>query len=138
MVCNIICFFLRGRIYRLSCEIISRARNCNLGRVLWVCLDSFVVFMVFRELMLISHQKSIEQLQETLRQKLLNDDNWREKVTKMWLSAVCILFCFLKILSTCQTTSNRFLCFYAHLWFLPELPRPNMLMICVFSKILDK
>ncbi|XP_025735707.1 protein LEKR1 isoform X1 [Callorhinus ursinus] len=32
-----------------------------------------------RELMLISHQKSIEQLQETLRQKLLNDDNWREK-----------------------------------------------------------
>ncbi|XP_059247685.1 protein LEKR1 [Mustela nigripes] len=33
-----------------------------------------------RELMLISHQKSIEQLQETLRQKLLNDDNWREKI----------------------------------------------------------
>ncbi|XP_032341528.1 leucine-, glutamate- and lysine-rich protein 1 isoform X2 [Camelus ferus] len=33
-----------------------------------------------RESMLISHQKSIEQLQETLRQKLLNDDNWREKI----------------------------------------------------------
>ncbi|XP_024899987.1 leucine-, glutamate- and lysine-rich protein 1 isoform X4 [Pteropus alecto] len=33
-----------------------------------------------RELMLISHQKSIEQLQETLRQELLNDDNWREKI----------------------------------------------------------
>ncbi|XP_045857976.1 protein LEKR1 isoform X1 [Meles meles] len=33
-----------------------------------------------REVMLISHQKSIEQLQETLRQKLLNDDNWREKI----------------------------------------------------------
>ncbi|XP_025145141.2 leucine-, glutamate- and lysine-rich protein 1 isoform X4 [Bubalus bubalis] len=33
-----------------------------------------------RELMLISHQKSIEQLQETLRQKLLNNDNWREKI----------------------------------------------------------
>ncbi|XP_047584690.1 protein LEKR1 isoform X1 [Lutra lutra] len=33
-----------------------------------------------RELMLISHQKSIEQLQETLRQKLLNYDNWREKI----------------------------------------------------------
>ncbi|XP_026353132.2 protein LEKR1 isoform X1 [Ursus arctos] len=33
-----------------------------------------------RELMLISHQKSIKQLQETLRQKLLNDDNWREKI----------------------------------------------------------
>ncbi|KAL4678210.1 hypothetical protein H8959_020884, partial [Pygathrix nigripes] len=32
-----------------------------------------------RELMLISHQKSIEQLQETLRQKLLSDDNWKEK-----------------------------------------------------------
>lgn len=89
-------FFPKGRIYRLSCEIISRARDCNLGRVLWVCLDSFVVFMVFRELMLISHQKSVEQLQETLRQKLLNDDNWREKVTKMWLSAVCVLFAFQK------------------------------------------
>ncbi|XP_019482086.1 PREDICTED: leucine-, glutamate- and lysine-rich protein 1 [Hipposideros armiger] len=33
-----------------------------------------------RELMLISHQKSIEQLQETLRQKLLDDGNWREKI----------------------------------------------------------
>ncbi|XP_036902566.1 leucine-, glutamate- and lysine-rich protein 1 [Sturnira hondurensis] len=33
-----------------------------------------------RELMLISHQKSIEQLQETLRQKLLDDANWREKI----------------------------------------------------------
>ncbi|XP_069878988.1 protein LEKR1 isoform X1 [Dipodomys merriami] len=33
-----------------------------------------------RELMLLSHQKSIGQLQETLRQKLLNDDNWREKI----------------------------------------------------------
>ncbi|XP_055267104.1 protein LEKR1 isoform X2 [Moschus berezovskii] len=33
-----------------------------------------------RELMLISHQKSMEQLQETLRQKLLNNDNWREKI----------------------------------------------------------
>nr|XP_038958547.1 protein LEKR1 isoform X7 [Rattus norvegicus] len=32
-----------------------------------------------RELMLVSHQKSIEQLQETLRQKLLSDDSWREK-----------------------------------------------------------
>ncbi|KAM6159951.1 protein LEKR1 [Erethizon dorsatum] len=33
-----------------------------------------------RELMLISHQKSIEQLREALRQKLLSDDNWREKI----------------------------------------------------------
>ncbi|XP_005393142.1 PREDICTED: leucine-, glutamate- and lysine-rich protein 1 isoform X4 [Chinchilla lanigera] len=33
-----------------------------------------------RELMLISHQKSIEQLRETLRQKLLSDENWREKI----------------------------------------------------------
>lgn len=56
---------------------------CNLVRVLGVSLDSFVGFMVFRELMLISHQKSIEQLQETLRQKLLDDDNWREKVMIM-------------------------------------------------------
>lgn len=44
-------------------------------------LVSFVGFVIFREMMLISHQKSIEQLRETLRQKLLNDDNWREKVT---------------------------------------------------------
>lgn len=33
-----------------------------------------------RELMLISHQKNVEQLQETFRQKLLDDDNWREKI----------------------------------------------------------
>ncbi|XP_055970291.1 protein LEKR1 [Sorex fumeus] len=33
-----------------------------------------------RELMLISHQKSIEQLQETLRQKVLSDESWREKI----------------------------------------------------------
>ncbi|XP_060234376.1 protein LEKR1 [Meriones unguiculatus] len=33
-----------------------------------------------RELMLVSHQKSIRQLQETLRQKLLSDDSWREKI----------------------------------------------------------
>nr|XP_017202356.2 protein LEKR1 isoform X5 [Oryctolagus cuniculus] len=33
-----------------------------------------------RNLMLISHQKNMEQLQETLRQKLLSDDNWREKI----------------------------------------------------------
>ncbi|XP_075617814.1 protein LEKR1 isoform X5 [Balearica regulorum gibbericeps] len=33
-----------------------------------------------RELMLISHQNRTEQLQETLRQKMRNEDNWREKV----------------------------------------------------------
>ncbi|XP_052586800.1 protein LEKR1 isoform X2 [Peromyscus californicus insignis] len=32
-----------------------------------------------RELMLVAHKKSIEQMQETLRQKLLSDDSWREK-----------------------------------------------------------
>ncbi|XP_028744508.1 leucine-, glutamate- and lysine-rich protein 1 isoform X1 [Peromyscus leucopus] len=32
-----------------------------------------------RELMLAAHKKSIEQMQETLRQKLLSDDSWREK-----------------------------------------------------------
>ncbi|XP_026969138.1 protein LEKR1 isoform X1 [Sagmatias obliquidens] len=37
-------------------------------------------FLKLRELMLISHQKSMEQLQETLRQQMLNGDNWREKV----------------------------------------------------------
>ncbi|XP_036609631.1 leucine-, glutamate- and lysine-rich protein 1 [Trichosurus vulpecula] len=33
-----------------------------------------------RELMLISHQNRLEQLQENLRQKMLSDDNWREKL----------------------------------------------------------
>nr|XP_048280563.1 protein LEKR1 isoform X2 [Myodes glareolus] len=33
-----------------------------------------------RELMLVAHQKSIEQMQETLRQKLLSDESWREKI----------------------------------------------------------
>ncbi|KAL1777764.1 hypothetical protein HispidOSU_009658 [Sigmodon hispidus] len=33
-----------------------------------------------RELMLVAHQKSMEQMQETLRQKLLSDDSWREKI----------------------------------------------------------
>lgn len=36
--------------------------------------------MVSRELMLISHQNRTEQLQETLRQKMRSEDNWREKV----------------------------------------------------------
>ncbi|XP_068939552.1 protein LEKR1 [Petaurus breviceps papuanus] len=33
-----------------------------------------------RELMLISHQNRLEQLQESFRQKLLSDDNWRDKL----------------------------------------------------------
>ncbi|XP_051013220.1 protein LEKR1 [Acomys russatus] len=33
-----------------------------------------------RELMLVSHQKTVEQLQETLRQKLLSEDSWREEI----------------------------------------------------------
>ncbi|KFP33057.1 Leucine-, glutamate- and lysine-rich protein 1, partial [Colius striatus] len=33
-----------------------------------------------RELMLISHQNRTEQLQETLRQKMRDEDNWREKM----------------------------------------------------------
>nr|XP_020844551.1 leucine-, glutamate- and lysine-rich protein 1 isoform X2 [Phascolarctos cinereus]XP_020844552.1 leucine-, glutamate- and lysine-rich protein 1 isoform X2 [Phascolarctos cinereus]XP_020844553.1 leucine-, glutamate- and lysine-rich protein 1 isoform X2 [Phascolarctos cinereus] len=33
-----------------------------------------------RELMLISHQNRLEQLQENFRQKMLSDDNWREKL----------------------------------------------------------
>nr|XP_033814076.1 leucine-, glutamate- and lysine-rich protein 1 isoform X2 [Geotrypetes seraphini] len=33
-----------------------------------------------RELMLISHQNTVEQLQESFRQKMLNDDSWREKM----------------------------------------------------------
>lgn len=52
--------------------------------------DSFVGFMIFRELMLISHRQSTEQLQEALRQKQLDDANWREKVTIMQLSSACV------------------------------------------------
>ncbi|KAM9034886.1 leucine-, glutamate- and lysine-rich protein 1 [Sarcophilus harrisii] len=33
-----------------------------------------------RELLLISHQNRLEQLQENFRQKMLSDDNWREKL----------------------------------------------------------
>ncbi|XP_048650222.1 protein LEKR1 isoform X4 [Marmota marmota marmota] len=36
-----------------------------------------------RELMLMSHQKSIEQLQETIRQKMLSDDSWKEKISDL-------------------------------------------------------
>ncbi|EHB03367.1 Leucine-, glutamate- and lysine-rich protein 1 [Heterocephalus glaber] len=36
-----------------------------------------------RELMLISHQKSTEKLQESLRQKLLSDANWREEISDL-------------------------------------------------------
>ncbi|XP_042855159.1 leucine-, glutamate- and lysine-rich protein 1 isoform X4 [Panthera tigris] len=49
--------------------------------------EEVVMLKSERELMLISHQKSIEQLQETLRQKLLNDDNWREKISDLIASA---------------------------------------------------
>ncbi|XP_075617817.1 protein LEKR1 isoform X7 [Balearica regulorum gibbericeps] len=40
-----------------------------------------------RELMLISHQNRTEQLQETLRQKMRNEDNWREKIPSLISSA---------------------------------------------------
>ncbi|XP_075274533.1 protein LEKR1 isoform X3 [Opisthocomus hoazin] len=40
-----------------------------------------------RELMLISHQNRTEQLQETLRQKMRNEDNWREKIPGLISSA---------------------------------------------------
>lgn len=36
-----------------------------------------------RELMLLSHQKSIKQLQETIRQKMLSDDSWKEKISDL-------------------------------------------------------
>lgn len=87
------------RINRLSLRLYSLSQVCNLGRVLGASLDSFVGFIVFRELMLISHQKNIEQLQETFRQKLLDDDNWREKVMIMWLSSACVLFAVQKFCS---------------------------------------
>lgn len=101
-------------------------------------LDSFVGFMVFRELMLISHQKNIKQLQETLRQELHNDENWREKVMIMWPSSACVLFAFqILCLLARKTIPSRFLCFCAHVCFFLKFPRPNMLMMCVFSKMLD-
>lgn len=50
--------------------------------------------------MLAAHQKSIEQMQETLRQKLLSDESWREKVTLALISAC--LVCFRNTLSFCQ------------------------------------
>lgn len=42
--------------------------------------EEVVMLKQERELMLISHQNRTEQLQETLRQKIRNEDNWREKV----------------------------------------------------------
>ncbi|NXT91787.1 LEKR1 protein, partial [Anhinga rufa] len=42
--------------------------------------EEVVMLKQERELMLISHQNRTEQLQETLRQKMLNEDNWREKM----------------------------------------------------------
>ncbi|KAM9009076.1 protein LEKR1 [Ara ararauna] len=41
--------------------------------------EEVVMLKQERELMLISHQNRTEQLQEALRQKMRNDDNWREK-----------------------------------------------------------
>nr|XP_047915341.1 protein LEKR1 isoform X5 [Anser cygnoides] len=43
--------------------------------------EEVVMLKQERELMLISHQNRTEQLQETLRQKMRNEDNWREKNT---------------------------------------------------------
>ncbi|XP_035422433.2 protein LEKR1 isoform X4 [Cygnus atratus] len=42
--------------------------------------EEVVMLKQERELMLISHQNRTEQLQETLRQKMWNEDNWREKM----------------------------------------------------------
>ncbi|XP_067158324.1 protein LEKR1 [Apteryx mantelli] len=42
--------------------------------------EEVVMLKQERELMLISHQNRTEHLQETLRQKVQNEDNWREKV----------------------------------------------------------
>ncbi|XP_009558031.2 protein LEKR1 isoform X1 [Cuculus canorus] len=42
--------------------------------------EEVVMLKQERELMLISHQNRTEQLQETLRQKMRNEDNWREKM----------------------------------------------------------
>ncbi|XP_010130868.1 PREDICTED: leucine-, glutamate- and lysine-rich protein 1 [Buceros rhinoceros silvestris] len=42
--------------------------------------EEVVMLKQERELMLISHQNRTEQLQETLRQKMRSEDNWREKM----------------------------------------------------------
>nr|XP_048720669.1 protein LEKR1 isoform X1 [Caretta caretta] len=42
--------------------------------------EEVVMLKQERELTLISHQNRTEQLQEALRQKILNEDNWREKM----------------------------------------------------------
>lgn len=93
--------------------------------------------MVFRELMLVSHQKSIEQLQETLRQKLLSDDSWREKV-RLCGSSACVWLAFETLYPSARrlfqigvfALANSF----DSIW---KCPTPNMLKIYVLSKILD-
>ncbi|NXI58989.1 LEKR1 protein, partial [Chloroceryle aenea] len=42
--------------------------------------EEVVMLKQERELMLLSHQNRTEQLQETLRQKIRDEDNWREKL----------------------------------------------------------
>ncbi|KFV78042.1 Leucine-, glutamate- and lysine-rich protein 1, partial [Struthio camelus australis] len=42
--------------------------------------EEVVMLKQERELMLISHQNRTDHLQETLRQKMQNEDNWREKM----------------------------------------------------------
>ncbi|XP_074887374.1 protein LEKR1 isoform X4 [Buteo buteo] len=49
--------------------------------------EEVVMLKQERELMLISHQNRTEQLQETLRQKMRNEDNWREKIPGLISSA---------------------------------------------------
>lgn len=86
--------------------------------------------------MLAAHKKSIEQMQETLRQKLLSDDSWREKVT-LALISVCLV-CLGSVLSFCQkTVPYRCLRFSEHFSLHLEFPTPNILKIYAFSKILD-
>lgn len=60
--------------------------------------------MVSRELMLISHQNRTEQLQETLRQKMRNEDNWREKVILDVQLAPFrfLLYFFFSVVVSCQ------------------------------------
>ncbi|XP_032264259.1 leucine-, glutamate- and lysine-rich protein 1 isoform X2 [Phoca vitulina] len=69
------CHDLQKEVLDLQCQV--EALGLNLQKAV-TKIDNYKAKLM--ELMLISHQKSIEQLQETLRQKLLNDDNWREKI----------------------------------------------------------
>ncbi|XP_048650223.1 protein LEKR1 isoform X5 [Marmota marmota marmota] len=69
------CHDLQKEVLDLQCQV--EALGLRLQRTVTE-LDNCKEMLA--ELMLMSHQKSIEQLQETIRQKMLSDDSWKEKI----------------------------------------------------------